>query len=78
MLVARQRYVLVDGGRAYLPIPLDHEKLLVARWDHDFVRLWTHCNLSTVSEVELATPVAPTSTTTFAELVCQSRSSWTV
>ena len=36
MLVAREILVSVDGGRALLPIPYDHEKLLVRRWDYAF------------------------------------------
>ena len=37
-LVLREHYVVVDGGRAYLPMP-DTETLEVARRPADFVRL---------------------------------------
>lgn len=39
MLVDRETYVVVDGGRACLPIPTDRETLVVSRWRHDFVKL---------------------------------------
>jgi hypothetical protein len=39
MLVARETLVYVDGSRALLPIPYDHEKLLVRHRDRAFARL---------------------------------------
>jgi hypothetical protein len=39
MLVDREYYVVVDGGRACLPLPSDREKLIVSRWNYDFVKL---------------------------------------
>jgi hypothetical protein len=39
MLVDRQYYVVVDEGRARLPIPPDRETLRIPRWYHNLIKL---------------------------------------
>jgi hypothetical protein len=37
MLVAREVYIVVDGGRAYIPLP--RRDLTITQWQYDFFRV---------------------------------------